>query len=142
MHRVRDLLHGRETYSVQDSETVSEVAHRMAGWHVGAILVMSEGELGGVFSERDLMVRVVLAGVDPAVTPVSAVMSRNLATVQDSAPVEAAMEIMHEHNCLHLPVLRGREVAGFLSMRDVMTFELSRKSEELQQMRAYIQGST
>ncbi len=141
MYRVRDLLKGRETYSVEDHETVSEVARRMAARHIGAILVMSDGKLGGVFSERDLMVRVVLAGLDPATTQVSTVMSRNLATVEDSAPVESAMEIMHQHSCRHLPVLREREVAGFLSMRDVMTFELSRKSEELQHMRAYIQGS-
>ena len=131
MYRVRDLIDGRKTYSVQEHETVSEVARYMAACHVGAILVMRGGELAGVFSERDLMVRVVLGGLDPATTAVAAVMSRNLVTVEESAPVEAAMEVMQAHSCRHLPVLNGAEVAGFLSMRDLMKFELSRKNVDI-----------
>lgn len=141
MYRVRDLLKGRETFSVQESHTVAEVARKMADRKVGAILVLEGGELRGLFSERDLMVRVVLEGRDPASTPVGDVMTRDLATVDENHTVESAMESMHAFKCRHLPVLRGNEVAGFLSMRDLMDFELSRKSEELQQMRAYIHGA-
>jgi CBS domain-containing protein len=142
MSRVRDILHQRELFSVEETETVCGVARRMAELHVGAILVVREGELRGVFSERDLMMRVVLAGLQPDTTTVGQVMSTNLATVDESASLEAAMERMQSHGCRHLPVMRDTKVVGFLSMRDLMNHELAHKTEELHHMRAYIQGAS
>ena len=141
MSRVRDIVHNRELFSVEESEMVAAVAQRMAELHVGAIVVLKEGELSGVFSERDLMKRVVLECRDPAQTPVSGVMSTSLATIDELASIEDAMEAMQAHSCRHLPVLRGSRVVAFLSMRDLMNYELARKTEELHHMRAYIHGS-
>jgi CBS domain-containing protein len=141
MSRVRDIVHNRQLFSVEEGETVADVARRMAELHVGAILVLKEGQLRGVFSERDLMKRVVLERLDPETTPVSKVMSTDLATIDELATIEDAMEAMQAHNCRHLPVLRGSHVIAFLSMRDVMNHELARKTEELHHMRAYIHGS-
>ena len=75
MSRVRDIVDRRQLFSVEESETVADVARRMAELHVGAIVVLKEGELSGVFSERDLMKRVVLERLDPERTPVAQVMS-------------------------------------------------------------------
>jgi CBS domain-containing protein len=141
MSRVRDIIDGRDLFSVEESDTVAAVARRMAELHVGAILVLKDDELRGLFSERDLMNRVVLERLDPERTPVSRVMSRNLATVDELASIEDAMEMMQANNCRHLPVIRGSSVVGFLSMRDLMNYELTRKTEELHHMRAYIHGS-
>lgn len=141
MSLVRDIIHDRELFYVDERQTVAEVGRRMADRHVGAILVLSGEDLRGVFSERDLMNRVVLARLDPERTPVSQVMSTALATIDEMAPIEDAMEMMHAHNCRHLPVMRGSRVIGFLSMRDLMNFELARKTEELHHMRAYIHGN-
>jgi CBS domain-containing protein len=141
MSRVRDLTDNRELFSVEEREPVADVARRMAELHVGAIVVLNGGELRGVFSERDLMKRVVLERLDPEQTPVSRVMSRDLATIDEMASVEDAMEMMRRCNCRHLPVLRGSRVVAFLSMRDLMNYELERKTEELHHMRAYIHGS-
>ena len=69
MSRVRDILHQQTLFSVEESHSVSEVARRMAEVHVGAILVVRDGELCGVFSERDLMTRVVIPGLRPDKTP-------------------------------------------------------------------------
>jgi CBS domain-containing protein len=113
----------------------------MAELHVGAILVVTGEELRGVFSERDLMKRVVLERADPEHTPVSAVMSTALATIDELASLEDAMELMQTNNCRHLPVMRGSRAVAFLSMRDLMNYELARKTEELHHMRAYIHGS-
>jgi CBS domain-containing protein len=140
MSRVRNILHDRELFSVDERDKVTAVLHRMAELHVGAILVLRGEELRGVFSERDLLNRVVLARLDPDSTPVSQVMSTDLVTIDELAAVEEAMERMQAHNCRHLPVTRGSRVVGFLSMRDLMNFELARKTEELHQMRAYIHG--
>ena len=141
MSRVRDILHQQELFSVEETHSVSEVARRMAELHVGAILVIRDGELRGVFSERDLMTRVVIAGLQPDTTPVGQVMSTEISTVDESASLEEAMESMKSHGCRHLPVMRGSKVVGFLSMRDLMNHELAHKTEELHHMRAYIHGN-
>jgi CBS domain-containing protein len=141
MSRVRDIIDGRDLFSVEESDTVASVARRMAELHVGAILVLNDDELRGLFSERDLMKRVVLERLNPEATPVSAVMSTDLVTVDELASLEDAMELMQANNCRHLPVTHGSSVVGFLSMRDLMKYELARKTEELHHMRAYIHGS-
>jgi CBS domain-containing protein len=142
MSRVRDIVdNNRELFSVEEHETVADVAQRMADLHIGAIMVLKGDQLRGVFSERDLMKRVVVERLDPDRTPVSRVMSRDLATIDEMATIEDAMELMRRCNCRHLPVLRDHKAVGFLSMRDLMNYELERKTEELHQMRAYIHGS-
>ncbi len=140
MSRVSDLVGNRELFTVQEDETVSQVARRMSELHVGAILVLKGTELRGVFSERDLMRRVVLEKLDPERTPVRAVMSTELETIDSSDTVEAAMQAMLEKKCRHLPVLKEGRVAAFLSMRDLMSYELDSKTEELSHIRAYLQN--
>ena len=141
MARIQDILDGRTLFSVETTQSVADVARRMSELHVGAILVLSNQQLRGLFSERDLMTRVVVAGRDPETTPVSQVMTTNLATIDETASLEEALECMNERNCRHLPVMRGSEVSGFISMRDLMHFELDRKTEELHHLKAYVHGS-
>ncbi len=141
MSLVRDILQDRDLFYVEEDDSVAAVARRMEELGVGAIVVMGSGELRGVFSERDLMRRVVLEGRDPERTTVHQVMTTSVATIAESATVEQAMEAMEMHGCRHLPVMRGALVAGFLSMRDVMHHELAQKTEELHHMKAYIHGT-
>ena len=141
MSCVSDIVRQRELFSVEEHQSVAEVARKMADLHVGAILVLNGDQLRGVFSERDLMKRVVLEGRDPATTRIRDVMSTDLVTIDELSTVEDAMEAMQAHNCRHLPVTRGSHVVAFLSMRDLMNFELARKTEELHHMRAYIHGT-
>jgi signal-transduction protein with cAMP-binding, CBS, and nucleotidyltransferase domain len=140
MSRVSDLVGNRELFAVQEDDTVAQVARRMSELHVGAILVLKGTELRGIFSERDLMRRVVLERLDPEKTPVRAAMSTKLETIDASDTVEAAMQAMLEKKCRHLPVLRDGRVTAFLSMRDLMSYELDRKTEELTHIRAYLQN--
>jgi CBS domain-containing protein len=141
MSHVKDILADRDLYSVEPHLTVSEVAHRMAELHVGAILVIKGRELQGIFSERDFLVRVVVGGRDANTTPVADVMTSSVATIDESVSMEDAMETMRVHNCRHLPVTRHGSVVGFLSMRDLMNFAIEQKDDELHHMRAYIHGS-
>jgi CBS domain-containing protein len=141
MAQVRDIVGNRVLFFVEEIETVAAVARQMADFHVGAILVMDHGQLGGVFSERDLMLRVVLQRLDPETTPVRTVMTTQLTTVDEAASPEEAMEAMHLHSCRHLPVTRSGDVVGFLSMRDLMDFQLARQAEELHHMKSYIHGA-
>src|SRR3954451_16764207 len=98
MSRVRDIVDSRQLFSVEENETVAEVARRMAELHVGAIVVLKGGELSGVFSERDLMKRVVLERLDPEHTQVGQVMSTSLATIDELSTIDDAMEAMQAHN--------------------------------------------
>ncbi len=130
----------RDLYSVESGQTVAEVARRMAELRVGAIVVLQSEKLCGVFSERDLMTRVVVERLDPESTPVNQVMTTEVVTIEESEGIEMAMESMRLNQCRHLPVLQGEKVVAFLSMRDLMHYELTRKTEELQRMRAYVHG--
>ena len=141
METVKGILQGRDMYWVEECESVAEVARAMAGLHVGAILVLQQGSLRGIFSERDLMKRVVVEGRDINVTKVGDVMTKDLATVGEDATLEDAMQRMHEYGCRHLPVIGSGRVIGMVSMRDLMNVELKRKTEEIEHMRAYIHGA-
>jgi CBS domain-containing protein len=141
MAAVNDILRGRELYSVESSQSVAEAAEWMAELNVGAICVVDHGELCGVFSERDLLKRVVARRLDAAEVRVGAVMTRDPVTVQAETSVDEAMEMMRKHKVRHLPVLADGYLAGFLSMRDLMHFDLERKTEEMHHMRAYIHGA-
>ena len=138
MSRVRDIVQDRELYYAEEYQTVAAVARKMAELHVGAIIILSGHQLRGVFSERDLMKRVVLEKLDPEQTLVRSVMSVDISTVDESATLEEAMEAMQSHNCRHLPVTLRGQVVAFLSMRDLMNFELAQKTEEIHHMRQYI----
>jgi len=142
MSGVRDILQDKELFHVEENDTVANVVRRMAEIRVGAILVFNGEQLRGVFSERDLMKRVVLAKLDPELTLVKDVMSTEIATIDEAASLEEAMEAMHAHNCRHLPVTRGARVVAFLSMRDLMHHELARKTEEWHHMQEYIRSAS
>jgi CBS domain-containing protein len=94
-----------------------------------------------VFSERDLLKRVVAPRLDAAEVRVGAVMTRDPFTIRAAASVDEAMEMMRKHKVRHLPVLADGYLTGLLSMRDLMNFDLERKTEEVHHMRAYIHGA-
>ena len=118
-----------ELISVPASASVSEAVAVMAEREVGAVLVMTEDRLvAGIFSERDLLVRVVRAGRDPASTPLSLVMTRDVRFVSPGTTTEAALALMHVLGFRHLLVIDGAHVYGLISMRDLV-FQIVRRGE-------------
>jgi CBS domain-containing protein len=114
--RRADALH-----TLPASASVAEAVALMARHEIGAVLATTEdGLVGGLFSERDLLVRVVAAGRDPAATPLSLVMTRDLKFVTPATPTEAALALMHLHRFRHLLVIDGARVHGLVSMRDLV----------------------
>jgi len=142
MATIRDLINNRTIHYVQPSQTVFEAAGYMVDRNVGAVPVLEETKLVGVFSERDIMRRVVTEGRNPMTTRISEVMSTDLHTVQPDASSEEAMCLMQSHGVRHLPVCEGRTLVGFLSLRDLLRCHLDEKSGEAEMMRAYIQTSS
>ena len=142
MATIRDLISNRTIHYVGPSQTVFEAAGYMVDRNVGAVPVLDDTKLVGVFSERDIMRRVVTEGRNPMTTRIADVMSTDLRTVEPGASSEEAMCLMQSHGVRHLPVCEGRTLVGFLSLRDLLRCHLDEKSGEADMMRAYIQTSS
>jgi CBS domain-containing protein len=118
-----------ELISVPASASVAEAVAVMAEREVGAVLVATEDRLvAGIFSERDLLVRVVREGLDPATTPLSMVMTRDVRFVSPGTTTEAALSLMHVLGFRHLLVIDGARVFGLVSMRD-LAFQIVLRGE-------------
>jgi len=136
-----DLLRNQVTISAEAHQSVLEVASLMVEHNIGAVPVLQEGQMVGIFSERDLMIRVVVAGKDPARTPVSQVMTEDPLTVAPDDPLETGMTLMKRHGFRHLPVCAGRELKGVVSLRDILLHDLDEKDDEVRMMRAYLHST-
>lgn len=120
MTTLRELVKDRRLYSIEDNQTVLEAARYMMEHNVGAVPVLREGRLAGIFSERDIMNRVVAVGRTPGTTAVSEVMTANPRAVAADESIEECLFIMREFGFRHLPVVDGAELKGLVSLRDVL----------------------
>jgi CBS domain-containing protein len=141
MATIRDLLINRTIHYVQPDQTVFEAAKYMVDRKVGAVPVLEGATLVGIFSERDIMSKVVTNRLDPVTTRISQVMSTEIRSLDPSSSCEDAMVLMQTHGVRHLPVCDGPMLVGFLSLRDLLRHTLDEKSGEADMMRAYIQTS-
>ena len=141
MATIRDLLTDRTIHYIQPDQTVLEAADYMVNRNVGAAPVLDGTKLVGIFSERDIMSKIVTKGLDPKTAKISEVMSTTVRTVTPDSSCEDAMLMMQTHGVRHLPVCEGSTLVGFLSLRDLMRHTLEEKSGEAEMMRAYIQTS-
>lgn len=135
---ISDLLGHQVIVSAEAHQTVLEVAGMMVEHNIGAVPVLQNGGLAGIFSERDLMSRVVVAGKDPARTPVSQVMTEDPLTVTPNDSLETCMTLMKRHGFRHLPVCLASELKGVVSLRDILLHDLDEKDDEVRMMRAYL----
>lgn len=120
MSTLRELVKDRRVFSIDAGRTVLEAARFMMENNIGAVSVLRNGELAGIFSERDIMNRVVAAGRNPAYTAVSEVMTANPRAVNSDESIEECLFIMHEFGFRHLPIVDGKELKGLISLRDVV----------------------
>jgi CBS domain-containing protein len=135
---VLEIVEHQEVHCVSKDSTVLETAQRMASWKVGAVIVLEEERLVGIFSERDLMTRVVCKGLLPAETPVNQVMTPNPVVVDSHSTVEQCLRIMTQAKCRHLPVVHDGNLVGILSIRDLLQSDIRQKDDEIEMMRAFI----
>jgi CBS domain-containing protein len=139
--RICDLIKNQDTYRADVEQTVLDVAHAMVERNIGAVPVLRNGQLVGIFSERDLMKRVVVAGRDPRATRISEVMTEDPLTVSPDQDLETCMFLMRRHGFRHLPICDGKQLRGVISLRDLLFHDLSEKDDEVRMMRAYIHST-
>ena len=139
MRSIYDLVKGRKTHDVSEQQSVLDVARLMVEHNIGAVPVVRDGNLIGIFSERDLLKRVVAEGRDPAKTLVGEVMTPEPLVVKPGETIEHCMIVMKQHSFRHLPVCDGQKMVGIVSLRDIMLHDLEAKDDEIITMRQYIQ---
>lgn len=140
MATVRELLARKEggLLQVPPSTTVLEAAEQMNGHGTGSVLVTEGGKLTGIFTERDLMRRVVAVHRNAATTPLSDVMTTALVTCTPEATASDCGALMSERRIRHLPVVAGDDVIGVITTGDLLAHELREKEATIQQLEAFV----
>ncbi|HSE49389.1 MAG TPA: CBS domain-containing protein [Terriglobales bacterium] len=138
MGTIRQLLKDRQTYTVEGQQSVLDVAKFMVERNIGAVPVLEGGKLVGIFSERDIMKRVLVEGKDPKKAKVSDVMTPNPLVVTADESFDNCMILMKQHGFRHLPILDGAKLLGLVSLRDLLLHEVDEKDGEVKMMRAYM----
>jgi CBS domain-containing protein len=140
--RIRDILRrkGEDVYSVGPLATVIDAVNTMNDHHVGSVLVCEGGDPVGVFSERDVLVRVVAAQRDPRQTLVRDVMTTRLYTAAPDDTLLEVMRLMTDRRCRHVPVMEGESLIGLVSIGDLTKATQYNLRQEVRELSSYIGG--
>ena len=128
-------------FTIPSTVTVAEAVQEMNAHKVGSVLVMNGHKLAGIFTERDVLRRVVGADIDPRFTPIIDVMTSDVLTIEPSATVQQVMDIFANRRCRHLPVMTGGELLGVISIGDVSRWVANSHRVEAESLRQYIAGA-
>jgi CBS domain-containing protein len=128
---LRSIVAGQSPLIVTRDTTVTEAALHMRKLNKGAVLVVDNGRLVGIFTERDALFRVMAEKRDPATTSVGSVMTRDPQTIHPDQPFVEALRVMHEGRFRHLPVVEHGRPLGMVSSRNAMAPELMKLREDL-----------
>lgn len=131
---------GRNVYSVAPTVTVAEAVAEMNLHRVGSVLVMEGGRLIGIFTERDVLRRVVGPALAPHQVTVDKVMTTNVLTIGLEATVEETMALFTEKRFRHLPVVENGEVIGTISIGDITRWISDHHQAEAEHLKNYIGG--
>jgi CBS domain-containing protein len=140
--RVSSILanKGSAIWSVSPEATVYEALKLLAEKDVGALLVISEGHLAGVFSERDYARKVALRGKSSRDLRVAEIMTSSVITVTPAHSIEECMRLVTEHRIRHLPVVDGERLVGVVSIGDLVNAIISAQADTIQHLSNYIAG--
>jgi CBS domain-containing protein len=128
---VRSIISRDDVISAKPDETVFDAAARMAENCCGCVLVCEEGRLVGIFTERDILKRVVAARLDPSATLIRDVMTHEPDRVSADTSIKEVIRRMDEFCYRHLPVMEGDHILGVVSMRDLPLYEIADMAQEL-----------
>ena len=138
--KVSDILKskGSNVYSIKSGLTVLDALKAMGEKNIGALLVIEDGKLLGIFSERDYARKIVLKGKSSNDTLVKEIMTEKVISVSPNDSIERCMELMSEKHIRHLPVMSGEEVSGVISITDVVTAIIASQKETISHLQNYI----
>jgi len=142
MHTVADMLEKKDSAarSVAPADTVLHALGVMAEYDIGGVIVLEDGRLAGILTERDYARRVVLLGRASRDLPVSELMTDHVCCVSPDRTIDECMALMTEKRIRHLPVLDHKKVVGVISIGDVVKATIHEKEFEIVQLQSYISG--
>ncbi len=142
MRTVRDILKvkGHDVWCVEATSTVYDALVKMAEKNVGALVVLEDGKLAGIFSERDYARKVILKGRSSLNTPVKDIMTSEVYCVRPDQTLEECMVLMTDKRIRHLPVLENGQLVGLVSIGDVVKEIIAEQGVTIQQLENYIVG--
>lgn len=140
MKLIKHLLDakGRDVESITPDGSVLDAIMQMAEKGIGALLVLEEGTLAGIVTERDYARKVILKGRSSKGTPVRDIMTADVITVTSDDSVQKCMNVMTEKYCRHLPVVDNGEISGMISIGDLVKAIIADQKEEIEQLEHYI----
>jgi signal-transduction protein with cAMP-binding, CBS, and nucleotidyltransferase domain len=140
MERVSDILKGKqgELLTIASDASVFDMVKKMVDANVGALLVIINGRIEGIVTERDYLRRVTLEGRTDKDTPVSEIMTSPLIVVTPETPVDECMAIMTDRRIRHMPVVEDGEVAAMVSIGDLVKFQSQQQDFKIQYLTDYI----
>lgn len=127
-------------HSISSKASVLDAVHEMNRLHIGSIVVLDDGKLVGIFTERDVLQRVVAVGKSSSDTSVAEVMSKEVETIGPKTTIEEAMNAMTERRHRHLPVVEGEALVGLVSIGDISRWISRVNEDEAETLRNYITG--
>jgi CBS domain-containing protein len=140
---IRSILNqkGRRMFWVTPAASVYEALETMADHDIGAVMVLCDDQLCGMFSERDYARKVILLGKTSKETTVGEIMSPSPVTVRPDQTISECMHLMTHHRVRHLPVVHNGKLEGVLSIGDLVNWTIRLQDEEIQHLNQYIAGS-
>lgn len=138
MKPISAVIQGQDTALVPRQASVVDAVRIMTARNIGAVPVVEDERLVGIFTERDVMARVVAVGLDPKSTPVGDVMSPDLVTADVRDSCDTCLRRMQQARVRHLIVLNEGRLAGIVSLRDVLAVDADEKDEAINLLNAYV----
>jgi len=142
MRRVKRILEakGHDVWSIEPSATVYEAIHLLAEKQIGALLVMKEDQLVGMFSERDYARQIILKDRSSEDTKVEEIMTKKVIHVQPNSEIEECMTLMTKKHIRHLPVIDNKKVVGMISIGDLVRAVIAEQQSTIHDLEKYISG--
>ena len=141
---IRQILQGKDInalYSISSDRTVLEALKLMAEKNIGAVLVVDDGKLTGIFSERDYARKIILADRHSDDTRIAEVMTARVITIEPEQSLDECMVMMSDKHIRHLPVMDKGELIGIISINDVVTAIIRDQKTRIKSLESYISGS-
>lgn len=143
MQKVKDILAAKGSHieAVPPETRVIDALRIMAGKNYGSVVVMENGKFLGVMTERDYSRKIILVGKNSSDTPVKDIMSTDLPKISPGDTIEHCMELMNKLRIRYIPVYEGENLAGIVSMTDVVSATIVQQQQTISHLESYISGS-